>query len=269
MIKLGISSFTFPWMIGASETVSERVSTARSLVLKARELGVDRLQFGDNLPLHHLSRAELIFLTDLAREHSVQIEVGTKRLTQKNIEQYLEIATLFKSPFIRVVIDDADFEPSENEVIDIIQELLPTLKGKNIVLALENHDRFSSTSLVNIIKKTDPEFVAICLDTANSLGAGEGIQEVIRHLATYTVNLHIKDITIARVEHKMGFNIRGCAAGKGALDIPAIIKSIARYQKLHSVTLEVWSDFEDTLEKTMAREQQWAEESIQYLKKIT
>ncbi|NAS10627.1 sugar phosphate isomerase/epimerase family protein [Poritiphilus flavus] len=268
MTKLGISSYTFPWTVGSPEDSHGNLSNAKALIQKAVEFGVDRLQIGDNIPLQDFSSEALESLVGLAKEEGVQIEVGTRRLTKARIEQFVPIASSFGSPFIRVVIDDVDYEPKVERIIEIIKELLPLLKSREIVLAIENHDRLSSASLAKIVESTDPEYVGICLDTANSLGAGEGIHEVIRNLGAYTVNLHIKDITIRRLEHKMGFKVLGCAAGTGIIDIPFLIDFLAKNLKLISITLEVWSDYLNTLEETIKREHLWAGESISYLKKI-
>jgi sugar phosphate isomerase/epimerase len=166
-----------------------------------------------------------------------------------------------------VVIDDENFHPSEGEVISCIRKLLHLLRSENICLAIENHDRFTSLALERIIKETDSTIVGICLDTANSLGALEGPYETIKILAPYTFNLHIKDIRIARLNHKMGFAIEGCAAGDGMLNIPWIIEYVRKYGKCKTAMLEVWSNPEKTIEQTIINERDLVNKSLQYLKK--
>ena len=95
----------------------------------------------------------------------------------------------------------------------IIREVLPAYREAGIRLAIENHDRFRAHELVAIIAATDADYVGICLDTANSLGADEGIWEVARTLAPHTLNLHVKDYRIERLDHQMGFTVRGAPAG--------------------------------------------------------
>lgn len=226
------------------------------------------VQFGDNLPLHHLTENEKNQLQETAAALRVNIEVGTRRLTKEHVLQYLLIAKCLKSPFLRVVIDDEGYHPCEEEVMREIKQLLPYLQEANVVLAIENHDRFPAKSLEQIIRRTDEKWVGICLDTANSLGAAEGHKEVLRVLAPYTVNLHIKDITIQRLPHKMGFRVEGCAAGRGLLNIPEIISTLKPYSRCNTATLEVWSVPEASIEDTLKKERAWVEESINYLKTI-
>ena len=136
------------------------------------------------------------------------------------------------------------------------------------MLAIENHDRLSSAVLKQIIESTSAESVGICMDTANSLGAGEGIHEVMETLAPYTVNLHIKDIIIKRISNKMGFTIEGAAAGQGMLDIPWMVNELKKTGKCATATLESWSVKSGSIQSTVDKEHQVAETSIQYLKKI-
>lgn len=220
------------------------------------------------MPLHSLSHQELTDLRELADSLNINIETGTRRLSVENISLYLSIAEKMKSPFLRAVIDDDGFHPDQQQVIEIIRTLLPQLKEKRIKLAIENHDRFPATALLNIIEQTDPALVGVCLDTANSIGANEGIGEVVRVLGPHTINLHVKDITITRFPHKMGFFIEGCPAGTGALNIPSIIQQLKQYKQCATATLEVWSSPEATVEESIAKEKRWAEISLHYLKTI-
>ena len=241
---------------------------ATELLQYAAQKNIGCVQFGDNLPLHLLSDGELEQLRETSIALGIKIEVGTRRLTEENIWLYLSIAKRLSSSFLRVVIDDAGYHPDEKAVVAELENLLPHSQKANIILAIENHDRFSSKTLERIIKNTSESLVAICLDTANSLGAGEGFNEVLNVLAPYTINLHIKDITIKRLSHKMGFFVAGCAAGQGLLNIPEIIGVLKQYQRCQTATLEVWSQPEETIEKTVEKEKQWVEYSIDYLKNL-
>lgn len=268
ILDLGLSTYSFPWAVGVPGSLPEHPMTPVELVEQAATYGLRYLQFGDNLPLHQLSEEDLEQLIQRAEAAGIQLEVGTRRLSVDNITRYLTIAARCRSPFLRVVMDDGGYEPEKEEVIRIINELLPHLKESNVVLAIENHDRFPVREIEEIIKATSTEWVGVCLDTANSLGAGEGVREVVEVLAPYTVNLHIKDIIIRRVSHKMGFTVEGSAAGKGMLPIPWIIEQLSRHSRCRTVTLELWSNPQSTLDGTLKTEARMVEESIEYLKAV-
>jgi sugar phosphate isomerase/epimerase len=266
-LQLGISTYSFPWAIGLNH-YGTHAAAALQLVQVAHSHQMQYVQYGDNLPLHALSHEDLKKLKEAATTLNIGFEAGTRGLKRDNLLQYLSIAQQLQSPFLRVVIDDEGYEPEEAEVIRTIKDVLPHFREAGISLAIENHDRFPVRRLKHIIETTDPEWITVCLDTANSLGANEGIEEVLQALAPHAINLHIKDISIRRVRSKMGFAIEGCPAGRGILNIPDIVDRVKRFGRCKTATLEVWSSAAATPEETVQQEQEWVEKSITYLKTI-
>ena len=266
-MRLGLSTYSFPWAIGASDFATQKLNGWNNLLKYAMEKKINCIQFGDNYPLKELSSVELDEIRETALENSITLEVGTSGLEFYNIQEYLSIAKHLDSKFLRVVIDGPNFYPGIEEVIKTISSLLPNLQEYNVCLAIENHDRFRAKDLEYIIQKTSTEYVGICLDTCNSLGAGEGIHEILPVLMPYTVNLHIKDFSIKRVSNKMGFNVRGAVVGEGMLDIPWLLNECSKYEKCRTVTLELWMEAEKDTDTTIVQEKAWIEKSINYLKK--
>lgn len=265
-MELGLSTYSFPWAFGVPQLEFKASMQLLDLLEFARDQQVKRVQICDNAPLHFLPMPQLEELSAKARLYGIQIEVGTRGLRAEHLLRYLEIARFFQSPFLRVVIDEPGYKPSIPAVKAHIWEVLPSFRQAGVILAIENHDRFPAQTLQEIIERTDPEWVGICLDTANSLGANEGIQTVLDTLASYTVNLHLKDIRIERWPHLMGFQIEGCPAGQGALDCPALINRLRANGRCYSATLEVWSSPLATPAETLENERQWVLESLNYLK---
>jgi sugar phosphate isomerase/epimerase len=113
-----------------------------------------------------------------------------------------------------------------------------------------------------------PEDAGICLDTVNSFGALEGPEVVVRQLAPYTLNLHVKDFTIERVASKMGFILTGSPAGRGRLDLPWLLRQLRLAGRDVNAILETWPPFGRTLEETLARERSWVEASVRHLRQL-
>ena len=265
-MKLGISSYTYTWAVGFPGNQPMKPMNIYQLIEKADELGVSLLQVADNLPLDEFSSSELFNIREFAKRSNVQIEVGASKMTLDNFKKYIELAVFFDSPILRFVIDGGSFRPCLDEVHKIIRYSLPLLDKNNIVLAIENHDRFKAIEFVEMMEKADSDKIGICLDSVNSLGAGEGLETVIEKLARFTVNLHVKEFAIRRMSHQMGFIVEGCPLGKGILPIEDLIGKVS--QSCHSVILEQWTPCEETLEKTIEKENRWAKLSINHLKNI-
>jgi len=267
-MRLGLSSYTYTWAVGVPGALPPKQLSAFDLIDKAAASGLNLVQIADNLPLETMAKSEVLDLRKHGEAIGVDIEMGGRGLTPEHAMRCLEAAKLLNSPILRMVIDGAGFEPEMKDVISIIKELIPECKASGIKLAIENHDRFKAREFEEIIQSVGSEWVGICLDSVNSMGAGEGFEEVARILLPYTINLHIKDFTIRRVIHKMGILIEGSPAGKGMLNIKDLFESINKLDRCRSAILELWTPPESNIEDTIIKENKWANESLEYLKSI-
>ncbi len=267
-MRLGIGSYTFTWAIGIpGYPVPKRKLTALDLIQKAVELKVQVVQICDNLPLHLLTPRELLELKEAAEKAEITIEVGTKGIEPSHLRGYLKIAKFLNSDVLRVILH------KENGILDIeealitLKQVIPDLENFDIRLAIENHERHSVKELAYLVKQLDSRYVGICLDTVNSFGALEAPEQVITELAPYVINLHYKDFIIRRIDSMLGFEILGSPAGQGLLDCRKLKQHLVERGRDCNVILELWTPFSDSVEQTIERENLWAKESIEYLKK--
>jgi 3-oxoisoapionate decarboxylase len=264
-VRLGISSYTYTWAVGVPGQAPARPLTAPDLVRLAAAAGLRCAQIADNLPLDALDDGERRDLRALAAEMGVAIETGARGLAPDRLALYLDLAVFFHSPILRFVIDGPGHQPSIDEVVGVVGAALPRLREAGVRLALENHDRLKAAEFREIVLRTDPEWVGICLDTVNSMGAGEGTAEVVATLAPHTLNLHLKDFAVERVSHQMGFVVTGRPAGRGMLRVPWLLEEVRRHGRCQSAILELWTPPASNLEETIAREAAWADESLRFL----
>ena len=264
-MQLGICSYTYTWAIGVPGSTPEKPMNATGLLDKAAELEVQVVQFCDNLPLHLLSEQQINDLDNRAKRLGLQVEVGTRKLEPNRLRTYLGLAHRLDSLIVRIVIDEGDYKPSEDEIIRSIQEVIADYERLRVTLAIENHDRFAARTLARIVERAGSPNVGVCLDTVNSFGALEGPEAVVETLAPYTVNLHVKDFIIERANHQMGFVIEGAPAGQGRLDIPWLLGKLRAAGRDPNAIVELWTPPEESLEATIAKEDRWARESVEYL----
>ena len=263
-MQLGLSSYTFGWAVGVPGHAPPRPLDEQGLLDQCAAHGVKLLQVGDNLPLHTFDDARLNRFAERAAREGVQLEVGARRLTTERVREYAGIARRVGAELIRFVIDDNDYHPTPEAISVVLRQCAPLLDG--LTLGLENHDRFPAATLRGMIEAAGSERIGACLDTANSLGAGEGLDAVVQELGPLTVNLHIKDFSIARVPHLMGFTVEGRPAGSGFLNVPRLLEQLAPFNRCQTAVLELWTPPEPNLEDTIAKEAAWATQSVEYLK---
>jgi sugar phosphate isomerase/epimerase len=261
--KLGIGTYAYAWSIGVPGYPQPQSPMCyRDFLQTTVDLGLKVAQIADNLPLDTLSDAERADLKAFADEHGLEVEVGTRGIAPDHLTQYLAIAKQFDSPIVRVVVDTADHHPDVLEIIDILRGMLPQFEANNIVLAIENHDRFRAEQLVHVLQALDSPYVGICLDTVNSFGSLEGPRVVVDQLGPYVVNLHVKDFSIGRLDHNMGFALEGTPAGHGMLDVPWLLSELEQYGRDFNAIIELWPAPEPDMAATVAKETAWAEQSV-------
>ena len=267
-MQLGISSFTYTWAVGVPGHPPAQPMAAVDLLGKAASLGLSLIQVCDNLPLDRLLPEELDAFERRAAELGISVEVGTRGIGPVHLRTYLRLAERLRSPILRTITDTADHRPSEDEVVETLKSVMPDFERAGVCLALENHDRFKVRTLVHILERVGSEHVGICLDTVNSFGALEGPDVVVAALGPWAVNLHVKDFAVQRAGHKMGFSVEGRPAGGGQLDIPWLLQTLCAQGRDLNAILELWTPPAESLAATIAKEDAWAAESVEYLRRL-
>lgn len=263
---LGLSSYTYGWAIGVPGHEPAHPMDEQDLLVRAHRHGVNLVQVCDNLPLLRLPADRLDRFAKRAADEAVGIELGSRRLTVDHATEMIALAGRVRAELIRFVIDGPDFWPAPAEVLETLRRIAPRLDG--VRLGIENHDRFSAKTLRSIIQEAGSDRIGICLDTANSLGAGEGMATVLAELAPFTINLHVKDFQITRLPHQMGFTVEGRPAGEGMLDLPGVLDELRRHGRCRTAVLELWTPPEASLDATITKEAGWAARSLEYLKPL-
>lgn len=264
-MKLGLGSYAYFWSGGVPGWPQPaRPMGALGLVERAAELGLKLVQIADNMPLDALAEDERAALRERARELGVEIEVGARGIADGNLERQIELCRYFGARMLRVVVDTVSHHPSADEVVSIVRGVAPELKRAGITLGIENHDRFDARTFGRIVREVGSDAVGICLDTVNSFGALQGPEVVVDTLAPMVVNLHLKDFSMRRASHMMGFVIEGAVACEGRLDVPWLL---GRLKDVNAI-LELWPPPEERIEDTVAKEDEWVVRSVRNLREF-
>ncbi len=193
----------------------------------------------------------------------IELEAGTCGIEPGHLLRYLRIAKKIKSKIVRTITHKLDKEASA-----WMRDVLSEYQKEGISIALENHDEYQAAELADFIERLGNPHIGVCLDTVNSFAALEPPDVVVKTLGPHTLSLHVKDFDVVRVQSQLGFSIQGRPAGKGRLDIPGIISLLQEMGRDPNAILELWTPFEENIEKTVEKEELWAEESLYYLRTV-
>ncbi len=267
-MKLGISSFTYPWAIGLPEATPQNPLKPLQLLEKARELGVGIVQFGPNMPLDQLPENELRDVVKHANSWKIDLELGMVGIDPARLRRQMQFAKRIGAILVETTPERPDGTlPMWGEISSGLRPLMEEWAKEEIGLAIDN-SRISPQELNSLLESIRSPRLGAALDTANPLALAQGWQIAVRVLAHRSLSLHIKDFVAYRAVNGMGFCVKGCPAGKGMLNIPWLVESFAALRVEPSVILESWTPQQPTLEQTIALEDDWARQGVDYLRRF-
>ena len=96
-MKLGLSSYTYGWAVGVPGREPAVPLDEHGLLEKARALGLNLLQMGDNLTLHTFSSSRLQEFSSAAKSQRTELEIGARRLAPEELRALCGFAQLCRS----------------------------------------------------------------------------------------------------------------------------------------------------------------------------
>ena len=265
-MKIGVSSWTWSWNIGVSgyERLPQPMD-AMGLLQAARNLGAEVLQIADNLPLEKLTAEQQLALGRQANDWGIALEAGTKGVRRDALLPFLDAAERIGAKFVRTLLHDDSGCPTVTEAEEALCGIIPELKKRGMSLGVENHDFFRTAEIRDLVCRLNTDCIGVCLDPVNNFAQGESTREVLENLGAYTVNFHCKDYRIMRKPGGLGFDVLGCPAGQGMLDLQRC-RAVLRDDI--SCVVELWTPWQGSIGETAALENRWAEKSVEYLRSV-
>ena len=117
-----------------------------------------------------------------------------------------------------------------------IARALPIARKYRVPLGLENHKDWTVDELAALMKDYSSEWLGICLDTGNNMALLDDPMEVVERLAPYTINTHLKDMSLA--EYAEGLLLIEPVFGAGFLDLRRIVSTVRQARPDARFTVE-------------------------------
>jgi 3-oxoisoapionate decarboxylase len=264
--KIGVGSWTFPWATGTVlDHRPEQALDPDGVVQRAKELGLHVVHFLDNLPLDGCDEATIERAAALAKEHDIEVEIGTRGTKPEHLLRYLDIAKKMGARLLRTMGGWHGAPASLEEIANNLSKVLPSYGDAGVKIALENYEAYRTSELAALVNRIDNPFLGVCLDLTNSFGALESADEILGNLVPFTISVHVKEFAVERMEFLMGFAFRGKPAGQGLLPLGKMFDALITASRQANVIVEQWPPFQENLAKTMELEINWARQSVEYL----
>jgi sugar phosphate isomerase/epimerase len=142
--------------------------------------------------------------------------------------RHCEVAAGLRAPLIRIFPDKVQFgatrEETRNNIAACLHEVAQRGPG-GVGVGLETHGDFArGDTAAEIVRLADHPNVSLIWDVANSLAAGDSIEESASAVARYLTHVHLRDARpIEGREHWLPV-----LAGRGAVSFAAAIAALSR-----------------------------------------
>ena len=267
--RFGISSWSYPWAVGVAKGPQpDKPLTALDLLEKAKALQVKRVQYSCNLPLENLSGAEIKDLKQFADDAGIQIEIGTKGVEPDHMLRFLELAQTLESPMVRTLPVIFGQRIPVEKVEAQLTQVLDDYQKAGVTIVLENQEAYTVQEYADTMQRVNHPHLRICMDLSNALGAMEGPGYAMSCMGPYCGNFHFKDVVVIRSKTLMGFTIEGRPSGQGSFPIQWALEQIQQYGHYPSVIIELWPPPQETLEATIAMEDDWVAQSVDFVRTL-
>jgi len=260
---IGLSTYAYFWQHSA--LAPEKLTLADMLQLTHDE-GVELFQICDYAPILGYSAAELRDLRSLADDLGIALELGTRGVLPDHLASYLGLAETLGATLVRSMINTAEHQPPLAEAEALLRSALPAYENAGVTVALETYEQVRSRDLVSLVEAVASPNLGICLDPANSVAALENPRDVIDRCAPHVKNIHVKDFAFTRRGGWVGFTLEGVPLGTGLLDFDYLLETVKPTERGINLIIEHWLPLGETIEDTIALENQWNESNLQYLR---
>ncbi len=207
----------------------------------AKEFGATALEIFDPW-LAGFSDNELRDLKARLTELGITPIVSGGMVSEHN-ESLFRSARLLEATTIRFALTNVlcgaraerdDWDDLKLLVAKSIVELGQKASDQGIIIAIENHQDFTSHELVEFCGLAPN--IGITYDTGNSFPVGEAPLDFTRVVAPHVRHLHLKDYNVQATPE--GFRLVRCAIGDGAVPFPELFSILGEYHQNMNAVLE-------------------------------
>ncbi len=248
MLRVGLNPYGLTYHLGLQGRGTPRANPAAAglegFIALATELRAETLEIYDPW-LQAMSDAELAGLKDRLDGLGMTPVVSAGLNMMGPMESAFRSAAALGATTIRLGLspvlcgDRNAFGEKWHALVASIRAALaewgPRAADAGRVLAIENHQDFTSAELVAFCEEAGPG-VGITFDMGNTFPVAEAPLDFTRRIAPFVRHVHLKDYRVQFTEE--GYRLVRCAIGDGAVPYPAMIALLAEHHDSLTAVLE-------------------------------
>jgi len=276
-MKIGIITWSCRFALGCGredQTDMPGYLTLPQFIKYVAELGLD----GVMVEAGYLAdESQYPAIRRLCEKYHLFLEIGGWGCAPDVLQSQLRMARLLGSRVLRTAIwgtgrfrlTPAERKQKLREAEKNLCAVMPEAEKNGIAIAVENHQDFTASELLSVVKHIENEFCGICFDTGNSIPILQDPYKECRLLAPYVKTVHFKDFQIAdTVQELTGARLFGTALGEGVLDLPLEMRTIYRAAPEANWNIELQLGRCATPDETYRNESEAVARSVTYARRL-
>ena len=160
--------------------------------------------------------------------HLSAVDIRVVRIKMDQIGQTIYGGNRYSSETFSEAI-----EQFKQQLID----LAPALEEFGITLAIENHQDFHSTELVEISNNISPERIGVTWDVGNSISMVDSPNSFYSKTKNIIRNVHLKDYMVH--SSLAGVELVRCPLGDGYVDYKSVLEKLSKNQNIVNMSIEL------------------------------
>ena len=257
-MRFGLSSYIYRYAIaGLGGRTTTRLG-AIDLLKRAAALGLQVVQFCENLPLATLTGAEWEEQLGASRRLGVAIEVGTRSREVNALLAHVDLAAKAGSRVLRLVLGATD----PDMVTEALRPVLRRCQERKVMLAIENHFDLRSPprtggghpAIGQPVAGRLPRYGQLHRPAGRPFGDVCGARTLCRSSPPEGLRRREGNNRLPHHGAHPGTGLAGCGCGAR--------RPWQRQRRDPDLFLEQWMEPEGSPEATLAKEQEWVEAGV-------
>lgn len=190
--------------------------------------GPDNDRLPPNRHLTGNSRAHLDAVAVHLRKRRLSLELDTDTVDPVRLGSAIEIARHLGAKVLRTFTHHRYGPTILPDTVRDLHVVSPVAEQAGVVVAVENHEEFTSAELARLVAEVDNPWVRLLYDYGNSLAVLEPPHVALEAMRPYVVACHLKDVVMIAAEHSPDGvpTVMGVPLGQGSLDLAGLTQAL-------------------------------------------
>jgi len=249
-ISLNLYSFGYYGGFIKDETRTREPLNIGGLVELVKKHGLG----GIEIPLDHFySVGEIrqgIEQVEKIRSEDLSVFIDLEKTDMEYITQLLPYLPSLGIQVVRIKMDQIDktiyggnrydsdtFNPAVEQFKQQLTTLRPLLEKHQVALAIENHQDFHSSELVQIADSISNEWIGVTWDVGNSVSVIDSTDSFYETAGHLIRNAHLKDYKIYKSD--AGIRLVRCPLGAGYVDYADVLQKLVSNDRVVNMSIEL------------------------------